>query len=70
MTAFMRAQLMLAFAEDVGALSLLEQALSEAAEDHYELSFASDAAAVAMRRYLKRRALAESNAAVNLRAAT
>lgn len=69
-TAFMREQLMLAFAEDVGALSLLEQVLSESAEDHYELSFASDAAAVAMRRYLKKRALAESDAAVDLRAAT
>jgi phenylpropionate dioxygenase-like ring-hydroxylating dioxygenase large terminal subunit len=69
-TAFMREQLMLAFAEDVGALSLLEQVLSEAAEDHYELSFASDAAAVAMRRYLKKRAVAESGAAADLRACT
>ncbi len=62
-TAFMHEQLMLAFAEDVAALSRLEQVLAECAEGHYEISFASDAAAVAMRRHLKERALAEAGAA-------
>ena len=59
-TLFMREQLMLAFAEDVAALSRLEETLAEATEEHYEMSFASDAAAVAMRRHLKNRALAEA----------
>ncbi len=67
-TAFMREQLMLAFAEDVAALSRLEQVLAGCAEEHYEISFASDAAAVAMRRHLKERALAETGAAADVRA--
>jgi phenylpropionate dioxygenase-like ring-hydroxylating dioxygenase large terminal subunit len=60
-TSFMREQLMLAFAEDVAALNRLEQVLADSGDDRIEISFAADAAAVAMRRYLKKRALSESN---------
>jgi vanillate O-demethylase monooxygenase subunit len=55
-TEFMRGQLMGAFNEDVAALGRLEAVLADPPEDYYEISFASDAAAVAMRRYLKERA--------------
>src|SRR6185503_8422744 len=54
-TQFMHEQLFKAFAEDVAGLTAIEQTLAEAADDAYEISIASDRAAVAMRRYLKRR---------------
>jgi phenylpropionate dioxygenase-like ring-hydroxylating dioxygenase large terminal subunit len=54
-TRFMHEQLFGAFQEDVVALAALEQVLADAGPDAYEISVASDAAAVAMRRYLKRR---------------
>ncbi|HEV7715870.1 MAG TPA: aromatic ring-hydroxylating dioxygenase subunit alpha [Steroidobacteraceae bacterium] len=58
-TDFMHEQLFLAFREDVEALTRLEATLEAPGEPFYEISIASDAPAVAMRRYLKRRALAE-----------
>ena len=54
-TQFMHEQLFKAFAEDVAGLTAIEQTLAEAADEAYEISIASDRAAVAMRRYLKRR---------------
>jgi vanillate O-demethylase monooxygenase subunit len=59
MTATMHHDLFAAFQEDVEALSRLEEVLADPGEPFYEISVASDAPAVAMRRYLKRRALAE-----------
>ena len=56
MTEFMRGQLMGAFREDVEALSRLEEVLAEHDPERYEISVAADAPAVAMRRYLLRRA--------------
>lgn len=55
-TQFMHQQLFKAFQEDVTGLSAIERTLAEAGEDTFEISVASDAAAVAMRKYLKRRA--------------
>jgi len=56
-TRTMHAQLFAAFEEDVVALGNLEQVLEQTApEDMYEISVASDAPSVAMRRYIKRRA--------------
>jgi phenylpropionate dioxygenase-like ring-hydroxylating dioxygenase large terminal subunit len=55
-TAFMREQLMTAFREDVEALTLLERVLAEADPNRYEISIASDAPGVEMRRYLFERA--------------
>jgi vanillate O-demethylase monooxygenase subunit len=55
----MHAGLFAAFKEDVDALTMLEEVLENPGEPYYEISVASDAPAVAMRRYLKRRALAE-----------
>ena len=57
MTEFMRAQLMMAFREDVVALTTLEEVLAEEDPERYEISVASDAPAVAMRRYLLKRAV-------------
>ena len=57
-TAFMHEQLMTAFREDVSALSRLEHVLADADPERIEISVASDGPAVAMRRYLKKRALA------------
>jgi phenylpropionate dioxygenase-like ring-hydroxylating dioxygenase large terminal subunit len=57
MTQFMRGQLMMAFSEDVEALTRLETVLAEDDPNRYEISVASDAPAVAMRRYLLRRAV-------------
>lgn len=54
-TRFMHEQLFGAFQEDVVALAALEQVLADAGPDAYEISITSDGAAVAMRRYLKRR---------------
>jgi vanillate O-demethylase monooxygenase subunit len=54
-TGFMHEQLFKAFAEDVAGLTAVEQTLAEAGDEPYEISLASDRAAVAMRRYLKRR---------------
>jgi nitrite reductase/ring-hydroxylating ferredoxin subunit len=59
----MHDQLMVVFREDVAALELLETVLADRAEDFYEISVASDTPAVAMRRYLKRRAAAAAVAA-------
>jgi Vanillate O-demethylase oxygenase C-terminal domain len=61
-TAFMHDQLMTAFREDVAALCLLEQVLASPSPDQYEISIASDAPAVAMRRYLLVRANAANDA--------
>jgi vanillate O-demethylase monooxygenase subunit len=54
-TQFMHEQLFKAFAEDVAGLTAVEQNLAEAGDEPFEMSLASDRAAVAMRRYLKRR---------------
>jgi phenylpropionate dioxygenase-like ring-hydroxylating dioxygenase large terminal subunit len=59
-TQFMHEQLFAAFKEDVDGMALVEQALATAHEDDfYEISVASDAPAIAMRRYVKGRADAE-----------
>lgn len=58
-TDFMHQQLFAAFQEDVTALTQLEEVLASPNEPFYEISIASDAPAVAMRRYLLKRALAE-----------
>ena len=55
-TEFMREQLMMAFREDVMALTRLEEVLAEPDPGRYEISVGSDAPAVAMRRYLLKRA--------------
>lgn len=63
-TETMHRQLFTAFQEDVDALALLEKVLEHTApEDMYEISVASDAPSVAMRRYIKRRAIEEARAA-------
>jgi phenylpropionate dioxygenase-like ring-hydroxylating dioxygenase large terminal subunit len=54
-TGFMHDKLFAAFAEDVAGLTAIEQTLAATGDDAYEISIASDRAAVAMRRYLKRR---------------
>lgn len=56
---FMHEQLFAAFNEDVEGLGALETALNDRDEQHYEISVASDAPAVATRIYLKKRANAE-----------
>jgi vanillate O-demethylase monooxygenase subunit len=56
----MHEQLFAAFNEDVEGLSALEDVLGDIDEFTYEISVASDAPAVAMRRYLKSRADEES----------
>ena len=61
-TQFMHEQLFTAFQEDVTGLSAIERTLLEATEEVYEISVASDAAGVAMRKYLKRRAEEERRA--------
>jgi vanillate O-demethylase monooxygenase subunit len=69
-TRFMHDQLFVAFNEDVDGLALQEQALANTpAEDLYEFSVASDAPAVAMRRYVlaRQQKEAEANSAVALR---
>ena len=55
-TQFMHEQLMTAFQEDVDGLTAIERTVQDAGEETYEISVASDGAAVAMRKYLKRRA--------------
>jgi vanillate O-demethylase monooxygenase subunit len=62
-TQFMHQQLFAAFQEDIVALSKLEEVLADPGTPHYEMSIASDAPSVAMRRHLKRRALGERPAA-------
>lgn len=57
-TEFMREQLMTAFREDVAALTRLEEVLAQSDPVRYEISIASDAPGVAMRRYLLQRARA------------
>jgi len=61
-TQFMHEQLFAAFREDVSGLTQLERTLAEAGEEVFEISVASDAAAVAMRKYLKRRSDDERSA--------
>lgn len=57
-TGVMHGRLFTAFFEDVEALGKLERMLEETApEDFYEISVATDGAAVAMRRYLLQRAM-------------
>jgi len=63
-TAFMHEQLFVAFQEDVTGLEALEQTLADFGNEVYEMSVPSDHAAVAMRRYLKRRADEERPAAL------
>lgn len=55
-TEFMSEQLKIAFTEDVLALTLLEEVISAPDPNRFEISIASDAPAVAMRRYLLERA--------------
>ena len=60
-TRFMHDQLFVAFQEDVDGLALQEQSLAHTRpEDLYEFSVASDAPAVAMRRYVLGRQLKEA----------
>ncbi|WP_027854197.1 aromatic ring-hydroxylating dioxygenase subunit alpha [Marinobacterium litorale] len=61
-TGFMHEQLMAAFDEDVVGLEAMEELLASRSEedDFFEISLTADAASVAMRRYLKRRAEAEA----------
>lgn len=54
-TRFMHEQLFTAFQEDVDGLTAVERTIAEMGGDLFEISVASDAAAVAMRKYLKRR---------------
>ena len=54
-TTFMHEQLFQAFREDVDVLTAVEKAVVRGGADRFELSVASDAAGVAVRRYLKRR---------------
>ncbi len=61
-TQFMHEQLFKAFQEDVSGLCAIEHTLIEAGDEAYEISVASDAAGVAMRKYLKRRADEERQA--------
>ena len=60
--AFIHKNLYVAFQEDADAMALLEPILEDRDEDFYEVSVASDTAAVAMRRHLKARADAERSA--------
>jgi len=62
-TEFMREQLMTAFREDVEVLTRLEEVLAQPEPGRYEISIASDAPAVAMRRYLFDRVLASKTVA-------
>jgi vanillate O-demethylase monooxygenase subunit len=55
----MHDELFRAFDEDVVALTRLEEVLANPGTPFYEMSIASDAPSVAMRRYLLRRALEE-----------
>jgi vanillate O-demethylase monooxygenase subunit len=65
-TRFMHDELFRAFQEDVAALTLLEEVLANPGASFYEMSIASDAPSVAMRRYLLKRARAEEPAAIAL----
>ncbi|WP_432470980.1 Rieske 2Fe-2S domain-containing protein [Amphritea sp. HPY] len=59
-TDFMHGQLMAAFDEDVVGLAAVDELIrNHDGEDYYEISVASDKAAVAMRRYLKKLSDAE-----------
>ena len=58
-TTFMHEQLFQAFNEDIQGLEAVERALAAAGEEAFEISVASDKAAVAMRKYLKRRSMEE-----------
>lgn len=61
-TQFMRDQLLMAFREDVEALTTLEQTLADPDSSGFEVSVGSDAPAVAMRRYLYSRATGKQTA--------
>jgi len=54
-TQTMHEQVLQAFKEDVDGLAAVEQVLAEAGDSAYEISIKSDRAAIAMRKYLKRR---------------
>jgi phenylpropionate dioxygenase-like ring-hydroxylating dioxygenase large terminal subunit len=54
-TVSMHERLFAAFREDVEALSLLEDVLERPGDPYFEISIASDAPTVAMRRYLQKR---------------
>jgi vanillate O-demethylase monooxygenase subunit len=56
-TGFMHANLRLAFQEDVDGLEAIESLLGGYGERQAEISFHADRASLAMRRYLKRRAM-------------
>jgi vanillate O-demethylase monooxygenase subunit len=58
---------MAAFREDVEALTRLEEILADGDPERYEMSIASDAPAVAMRRYLLKRATIREDAQVSMR---
>ena len=62
-TRFMHEELFRAFEEDVVALTRLEEVLANPGTPFYEMSIASDAPSVAMRRYLLKRSLAPSSTA-------
>ncbi|MBV8740435.1 MAG: aromatic ring-hydroxylating dioxygenase subunit alpha [Sinobacteraceae bacterium] len=55
----MHTRLFTAFREDVEALTKLEKVLEKPADPYFEISIASDAPTLAMRRYLRKRALEE-----------
>jgi vanillate O-demethylase monooxygenase subunit len=66
-TQTMHDRLFAAFQEDVEALSLLEGALEHTpAEELYEISVPSDAPSVAMRRYLRKRAMGAERPSANV----
>jgi vanillate O-demethylase monooxygenase subunit len=59
-TGFMHAQLFAAFQEDIEALTRLEKVLADPGDPYFEISVASDQPSIAMRRYLRKRALADT----------
>jgi phenylpropionate dioxygenase-like ring-hydroxylating dioxygenase large terminal subunit len=59
-TGFMHAQLRQAFQEDIDGLEAIEALLGRYAQPQPEVSFHADKASLAMRRWLKRQALAEA----------
>lgn len=62
-TQFMTTNFFKAFDEDVVGLALLEDVLANVDDNNYEISVASDALGMSMRRYLKDRAEREAQAA-------
>lgn len=62
---FMHEQLFAAFNEDVEGLGALEAVIDDVDENHFEISVGSDAPAVAMRIYIKKRAEREAGERLN-----